>query len=220
MDVLLHSLWQPGNVASDGSWGRLGEDLAKTALACVAADRPVLPRWEITPEWSWPASTGPGARAAHIHRVALLLAEHGVARWMTPDPPASATTPRQRCAVEVAATAMMTKRLGTARFMGRQVIGSGVLAMRFIGPAGAFAALVCPALGVGTRPVPVVIPLGVRAENLFGRVLADGEWPTEVSLSLAPVYIWPTTDQDDWLDGVLVAPGSREDRLGLQKAGR
>ena len=200
VDVLLHRLCAPEKAGLRGDWDRLDRDLADVAKACAAAGRADLPRWEVTPAWCWPDRDGPADRAIRIHRTALLLKKHRVSCWLVPPPPASNGETSRDCPVEVVTCATLARRFASAEFRRQQPVGQDLVAMLFDAAEGPFAALIHTSPSSSAAPVAISIPAGLRAENLFGRVLADGSASTDLTLSSAPIYVRPVDGRADWSD--------------------
>ncbi len=201
VDVLLHRLCAPEKVGLRGDWDQLDGDLADVAKACAAAGKADLPRWEATPAWFWPDRAGPADRAIRIHRTALLLKKHRVSCWLVPPHPVPKEAASRDCPVEAVTYATMAGRFASAEFRRQQRVGQDVVAMLFDATGGPFAALIRTSSSPSAAPVTISIPAGLRVENLFGRVLADGSIPAELTLSLAPVYVQPVEDREDWVYG-------------------
>jgi len=215
VDALLHALWVPDADHPGAEWGHLDRSLGRITQACAAAGRATLPRWEITSAWPPVPAADPAARASGIHRAALLLKKHGVARWLVPALPHDWNnglgTP-----VEVTTLLTLARWFGPATFRREQSIGDGLLAMVFDSPDGPFAAIVCPRLQPASPAVTISVPMGVRVGNLFGRVLADGTWPATLTLTSTPVYLRPTDERGNLLEGVSIVPELSEDSGGPQ----
>ncbi len=200
VDVLSHSLWTLGGGPPDQEWVRLDRALEQVRQACEAAERADLPRWEVTPAWPRQTSADLAGRAVAIHRVALLLKKHEVARWLMPGVRETDGVVRSACPIETAACAAAAQRLGNATFRQVRRIAPGAVALLFDTPNGPFAAIVADGSMSDGKVPSVAVPPGVRAENLFGGALSDGVVPARLSLSVGVVYVCPLVPRADWLE--------------------
>ncbi len=209
LDVLLHGVWTDGVEHPRDDWDRLDRDLAMLARACASRGRPDLPRWAITPAWGSSDSADLAARAIQVHQAALLLKKHGVTHWLIPTPlPSGSAVGSVRC-VEAAACGTVARWLASATFERERAVSPDLIVMVFDTATGPIAALVCTKAPRDARPVTVSLAARLHAEDLFGRTLADGAAPIDLTLSPAPIYVRPLGEQANWLDGIVVSPTGR-----------
>jgi hypothetical protein len=201
-DVVLHTFWCPGGPDPAGDLDRLSQSLAQLTNLLARAGRADVPHWELTPAWPGTEGMDPAVAASQIHRVALLLKRHGASRWLVPPPASFEPTLRLGASVEVTVLATLASWFGPATFRRERPVGPELTAMEFTGVRSSFAALVSHRGQIPTQPLTLALPIGVRATTLFGRWLNDGTWPTDLTVVSSPVYLWPTDERTEVLQGV------------------
>ncbi len=197
------------------AWAELiDRTVAGVVRACIRADKPHLPRWAMTTRWPWPEEASGDDRAALIHQTALLLAKHGVRRWLVPPiAPSAPGRPPLACPIEVAALRGLEWHLADARFRHEHTAKQGIRCLVFDEPGKPLAAIWATTVGGDASRMVAVVPPTIDAYDLFGRRLKAGKRPRRIPVTAAPVYLRPQRAGPTWLDAVRFAKAAAGDGM-------